>query len=118
MMSIATKHARTSPERRAELLEDFQKNDPRSMRQIFKAYLAYLDKSGLGSAVRLCRTGVPSWVVHAEKGDGGLTNEERHDLEVCPTATIVTIPGSSYFVPIEEPGLVADLVLKALANLN
>jgi pimeloyl-ACP methyl ester carboxylesterase len=116
MVGMATKHARVSPERRTEILEDFQKNDPRSMRQIFKGYLAYLDRSGQGSAERLCGRSAPTWFVHAEKGDGGLTSQERTDLESCASATIITIPGTSYFMPNEEPELVASLVAEALAS--
>ncbi|ROQ26549.1 hypothetical protein EDD98_6190 [Streptomyces sp. PanSC19] len=55
------------------------------------------------------------WVAHAEKGDGGLTPEERHTLEACPHATVVTIPGTGYFLPDEEPRRIADLVVDALA---
>jgi pimeloyl-ACP methyl ester carboxylesterase len=118
MMGMATKHARVSPERRAEIADDFRMNDPRSMRQIFKEYLSFLDRSGQGSAGRLCRRGASTWVVHAEKGDGGLTSQERTELEGCANSTIITIPGTSYFVPNEEPELVASLVVKALASLG
>jgi pimeloyl-ACP methyl ester carboxylesterase len=57
---------------------------------------------------------VPAWVVHAEQGDGGLTAAERRTLTACPTTTVVTVPGTSWFLPNEKPELVADLILGAL----
>jgi pimeloyl-ACP methyl ester carboxylesterase len=114
MVGMATKRARVSANRRTELLVDFRKNDPRLMRQIFRAYLQYLEHPA--PAARLCDAGVPAWVVHAEKGDGGLTDEERHTLEACPTTTVITIPGTSFFIPNEEPERVANLLVQALAR--
>jgi pimeloyl-ACP methyl ester carboxylesterase len=61
---------------------------------------------------------VPAWVVHAEKGDGGLTDDERLTLEVCPYASLVTIPGTSYFIPNDEPERVAEFVIEALAGAS
>ena len=115
MMGMATKQARLSDDRRAELLADFRKNDPRIMRQGFRAYLRYLDRYD-SPAARLCDAGVPAWVVHAEKGDGGLTPEERRTLEACSGTTVVTIPGTSFFMPNDEPERVAGLILEALGR--
>jgi hypothetical protein len=53
------------------------------MRQGFRAYLEYLGRYD-SPAARLCDAGVPARVVHAEKGDGALTDEERRTLEACP----------------------------------
>ena len=69
-------------------------------------------------AVRLCDAGVPTWVVHAEKGDGGLTDDERRTLEACPHTSVITIPGTSYFIPNEEPERVAELVVEALDRVG
>jgi pimeloyl-ACP methyl ester carboxylesterase len=113
MMGMATKQARLSDDRRAELLADFRKNDPRIMRRGLRAYLRYLDRYDLPAA-RLCDAGVPAWVVHAEKGDGGLTTAERSALAACLRTTLVTIPGTSYFIPNEEPERVASLLVAAL----
>ena len=113
MMGMATKQARLSGDRRAELLADFRKNDPRIMRQGLRAYLKYLGRYD-SPAARLCDAGVPAWVVHAEKGDGGLTSEERTTLTACPRTTLVTIPGTSYFIPNEESERIAGLLLDAL----
>jgi len=102
-----------SPQIRNELLADFRKNDPRIMRRGLRAYLTYLDRYD-SPAARLCDAGVPAWVVHAEKGDGGLTSEERSTLKACPRTTLVTIPGTSYFIPNEESERVAGLLVDAL----
>jgi pimeloyl-ACP methyl ester carboxylesterase len=113
MIPMAAKHARVPADRRAELLADLRKNDPAIMRQIFRGYLSYLGRHD-APAARLCQAGVPAWVVHADKGDGGLTDQERRTLEECPHSTVITIPGTSYFIPNEEPGRVAAYLVEAL----
>jgi pimeloyl-ACP methyl ester carboxylesterase len=113
MIPMATKHARVPADRRAELLADFRTNDPAIMRQIFRGYLSYLGRHH-APAARLCDAGVPAWVVHAEKGDGGLTDTERQTLEECARTRVITIPGTSYFIPNEEPELVAAYLVEAL----
>ena len=60
--------------------------------------------------------GVPAWVVHAEKGDGGLTDDERRTLEACPSVSVITILGTSFFLPNEEPERIAELVVEALGR--
>jgi|SRR5450755_3898872 len=114
-MGMATRLARVSADRRAELRADFRRNDPRLMRQIFRGYLGYLGRYD-SPAARLCDAGVPAWVVHADKGDGDLTDEERRTLEACPRTTVVTIPGTSYFIPNDEPERVASLLAEALGH--
>ncbi|MFI1106054.1 alpha/beta fold hydrolase [Streptomyces melanogenes] len=114
LMGPASKGMRVSPERRAELLGDLRSNDPHTVRRILRGYLDHL-VGHEQPATRLCAAGVPVWVVHAEKGDGGLTADERRTLEACPHATAVTIPGTSYFLPNEEPRRIAELVVDALA---
>jgi hypothetical protein len=56
------------------------------------------------------------WIVHADKGDGGLTEDERRTLEACPNARLVTIPGEVFFLPNEVPERVAELVLDAVGS--
>ena len=67
-------------------------------------------------AERLCAAGVPTWVVHAEKGDGDLTDDERRTLEACPHAQLVTIPGKVFFLPNEVPEPIAAVVLEAVGT--
>src|SRR5438093_1406693 len=64
-----------SGERQSELREDFRKNVPQHHRQGLREYVQWLHRHER-PAERLCGAGVPTWVVHAEKGDGGLTDEE------------------------------------------
>jgi len=54
-------------------------------------------------------------VVHAEKGDGGLTKHERTVLEACPHVRLVTIPGQVFFLPNEVPERIAAVIVEALA---
>ena len=104
-----------SPERRQELREDFRRNNPADAMKGLREYLGWL-KRGDGRAKALCETGVPMWIVHADKGDGGLTEEERRTLEACPNARLVTIPGEVFFLPNEVPERVAELVLDAVGS--
>ena len=103
-----------SPERQAELRADFRRNNPRDNRIALREYVRWLAR-GEGRAERLCQAGVPTWMVHAEKGDGGLTDHERRVLEACPHAHVVSIPGSVFFLPNEIPDRIAAVVLDALA---
>jgi pimeloyl-ACP methyl ester carboxylesterase len=115
MMGSMAKHLRVPEERRAELLADLRNNDPATMRQIFRGYLHELARDDQ-PAQRLCKTGEQIWIVHADKGDGGLTDDERRTLENCPTATVTRLPGTSWFLPCEEPAPIAELICKALPD--
>jgi pimeloyl-ACP methyl ester carboxylesterase len=101
------------PDRREVLAAEFRKNDPRVIRRGVHSYFQYLDRHG-SVASRLAQAGVPAWVVHGERGDGGITDEERRTLAACPQIRVITLPGASYFTPNEEPALVARLVIEAL----
>jgi len=90
------------------------KTNTHDMRLALREYLKWL-KSGEDHAAMLCRSGVPTWVVHAEKGDGGLTDAERRTLEACSTVKIVTIPGSVFFLPNEVPDQIAEVINEAVA---
>jgi pimeloyl-ACP methyl ester carboxylesterase len=107
------KRAPLPPERQAQLREDFARNNTRDMRRGLQAYLRWLRRDD-DPAQRLCDAGVPAWVVHAEKGDGGLTQHERAVLEACPHVHIVTLPGHVFFLPNEVPERIADVIAKAL----
>ena len=107
------KRAPVPPERQDELREDFRKNDPRHIRPGLREYLRWLH-AGERRAERLCQAGAPTWIVHAEKGDGGLTDEERRTLEACPDAHLVTIPGEVFFLPNEVPREIAEVIAEAI----
>jgi pimeloyl-ACP methyl ester carboxylesterase len=109
------KKAAVPAQRQAELKEDFARNDPHDMRQALQAYKRWLDRDD-DPARRLCDTGAPVWVLHAEKGDGDLTDHERSVLEHCPHATVVTIPGHVMFLPNDVPDRIAEMVGEALTS--
>jgi pimeloyl-ACP methyl ester carboxylesterase len=102
-----------SDERRDELRADFAKNVPGDIRGGLREYVRWLHR-GEDRAERLCGAGVPMWLVHAEKGDGGLTERERRTLEACPNAQLVTVPGHVFFLPNEIPDRVAQITAQAL----
>jgi pimeloyl-ACP methyl ester carboxylesterase len=109
------KRAPLPPERKSELQADFARNSTRDIRRGLQAYLRWLHRDD-DRAQRLCEAGVPAWVVHAEKGDGDLTQHERSVLEACPQVRVVTIPGQVFFLPNEVPGRIADVIVQALAE--
>jgi pimeloyl-ACP methyl ester carboxylesterase len=110
------KKAELPPDRVAVLSADFARNNPRDMRLGLQAYLRWLKRDD-DRARRLCEAGVPTWVVHAEKGDGGLTPHEREVLEACPHVRVVTLPGSVFFLPNEAPKTVAEVIVAATAAI-
>jgi hypothetical protein len=87
------------------------------MRGGLQAYLRWLHR-GDDRARRLCETNVPAWVVHAEKGDGGLTQHERAVLKACRDVRVVTIPGKAFFLPNEVLERIAEAVVQALAEVQ
>jgi pimeloyl-ACP methyl ester carboxylesterase len=105
------------PDRQAELAADFRRTDTRDMRLGLREYLKWL-KTGQDHAAMLCRSAVPTWVVHAEKGDGGLTDAERRTLAACSTVKIVTVPGRVFFLPNEVPDQIAAIINEAVAAVN
>jgi hypothetical protein len=54
-------------------------------------------------------------IVHTEKGDGGLTDDERRALDACLHAHVVTVPGAVFFLPSEIPERIAEFIGEALA---
>ncbi len=109
------KRAAVPPESQAQLRADFARNNTRDLRRGLQAYLRWLHRDD-DPARRLCETGTPAWVVHAEKGDGGLTRHERAVLEACPRVRVVTLPGHVFFLPNDVPERIADVIVQALAE--
>ena len=110
--ALMVKRIPVTAERQEELREDFRKNVPRDLMASLREYVRWLHR-GEGRAERLCQAGLPTWIVHAEKGDGDLTDDERRTLEACPNAHLVTIPGSVFFLPNEVPEQVAGVIAEA-----
>jgi pimeloyl-ACP methyl ester carboxylesterase len=116
--SSMIKRTALSDERKRELQADFRKNVPRETMPALRAYVRWLQRQER-PAERLCQSGVPTWIVHAaEKGDGGLTDDERTTLEACATTRVVTIPGTAFFLPNEASRRVAEVIIKAVGETS
>jgi pimeloyl-ACP methyl ester carboxylesterase len=107
------KKAAISAERQSELRADFARNNAHHVKLALQAYVRWLDSED-NRARRLCDAGRSVWVMHAEKGDGGLTPHERSVLETCPNVHLVTIPGHVFFLPNDVPRPIADAIVEAV----
>jgi pimeloyl-ACP methyl ester carboxylesterase len=116
MLGPMLKQSKLSAERRAELRVEFKRNRPNMLRKLIRAYLRDLRREPL-IGVRLRDVDAPIWIVHAEKGDGRLTDAERRSLQECSNVTLVTIPGQSFLLPNEHSAQLAELIVKALATI-
>jgi pimeloyl-ACP methyl ester carboxylesterase len=117
MFGPMLKQSAIPAQRQVELLAEFKRNQPRSMRTLIHSYLRELRREPLiGDRLRALEA--PVWVVHADKGDGCLTAQERRSLEGCQNVTVVTIPGRSFFLPNEHPAELAGLIVEALATVS
>jgi hypothetical protein len=81
-----------SAERRDELREDLRKNVPQGMKHALNQYVRWLNRNER-PAERLCQTGVRTWIVHAENGDGGLTDTRAPHAPGLPARTPDDHPG-------------------------
>ena len=100
-----------------ELIEDFKQNRASDAVLACVEYLDYIAEDR-DSAAELAASGNPVWVVHAEKGDGGLTDAERATLQAAPNVTLVTIPGSVFLLPDEAPQETATAIASALSQAS
>jgi hypothetical protein len=103
--------------RKRELQRDFHKNVPRDAMRALREYVSWLHRQEQ-PAERLRATDVPTWIVHAEKGDGGLTDDERRALETSPQMHVVTVPGDVFFLPNEASARVADVIVEAVGHAS
>jgi pimeloyl-ACP methyl ester carboxylesterase len=117
LTAMAAKRAQVSPKHREAMVAALRRNDARVLGRAIAEYVEYLGRHKM-PAERLCQAGVPSWVVHAEKGDGGLTDQERRTLEECPHVHVSTWPGTCYFLPDERPADVASLIAEAVRSID
>jgi pimeloyl-ACP methyl ester carboxylesterase len=117
LMPLMAKSAKTTDLHKKELIEDFKQNRARDSVRACIEYLDYIDEDR-DFAAQLAAAANPVWVVHAEKGDGDLTDTERATLEAAPNVTLVTIPGSVFLLPDEAPREVAAAIADALAQVS
>jgi len=117
LLPLMARSAKTPPEHKRELIEDLKQNRAADALRLLGPYLDYI-AADRDYAAELAESGCPVWVVHAEKGDGGLTAAERDTFESAPDVTVVTIPGAVFFLPDEAPQQTAAVVADALAQVS
>jgi pimeloyl-ACP methyl ester carboxylesterase len=117
LMPLMLRSAKTTDQHKRELAEDFKQNRAVDSVRTSIPYLDYIAEER-DFAAELAASGSPVWVVHAEKGDGGLTDAERATLEAAPNVTLVTIPGSVFLLPDEVPEEVAAVIKSALVQVS
>ncbi len=115
LMPLMARSAKTPPLHKKELIEDFKQNRASDAVPACVEYLDYI-AAERDFAAELAASGNPTWVVHAEKGDGGLTDSERATLQAAPNVTLVTIPGSVFLLPDEAPQKTAETIASALSQ--
>ena len=113
LMPLMARSAKTTTLHKKELIEDFKQNRASDSVLACGEYLDYIAEDR-DFAAELAASANPVWVVHAEKGDGGLTDAERATLQAAPNVTLVTIPGSVFLLPDEAPHKTAALIASAL----
>ena len=117
LMPLMVRSAKTPQLHKKELIEDFKQNRARDSVVACVEYLDYI-AADRDFASELAAAGNPVWVVHAEKGDGGLTDSERATLQAAPNVTLVTIPGSVFLLPDEAPKETAAAIASALSQVT
>jgi pimeloyl-ACP methyl ester carboxylesterase len=105
------------PEARYEVLvAEMKKNDPAFVRSQVRLYFEYLDRHG-SVASRLCKSGVRAHVAYGEnKGEVGITVEERRLIEGCATTTLEMIPGAGHMTLCQQPGRIAALIADTISG--
>jgi pimeloyl-ACP methyl ester carboxylesterase len=51
-----------------------------------------------------------------DKGEVGITDEERRLLEACPTTTVETIPGAGHMTLVKQPARIAALIAATISG--
>jgi pimeloyl-ACP methyl ester carboxylesterase len=115
LVPLMARSAKTPELHKKELIEDLKQNRARDSVRVTSEYLDYI-AADRNFAAQLAASGNPVWVVHAEKGDGGLTDAERATLQAAPNVTLVTIPGAVFFLPDEAPQQTAAVIATALSQ--
>ncbi|RKT09878.1 pimeloyl-ACP methyl ester carboxylesterase [Streptomyces sp. 1114.5] len=117
LMPLMARSAKTPQAHKDELIEDFKQNRTTDVVRVTGDYLDYL-ATDRDPATELAALDTPVWIVHAEKGDGGLTSAERATLESAPHVTVVTIPGAVFLLPDVAPRETAEVIAAALARVT
>src|SRR6185295_4114321 len=72
LLPLMARSAKSPQPHKRELIEDLKQNRARDSVKLRAEYLDYI-AADQDYAAQLVASGTPVWVVHAEKGDGGLT---------------------------------------------
>jgi pimeloyl-ACP methyl ester carboxylesterase len=116
LLPLMARSAKAPASHKRELIEDLKQNQAAAAIRLLGPYFDYL-AADRDYAAEVAASGCPVWVVHAEKGDGGLTDTERDTLLAAADVTVVTIPGAVFFLPDEAPQQTAAVVADALARV-
>ena len=117
LMPLMARFAKAPEPHKKELIQDLRQNRAKDSVLPCGEYLDYI-AADRDFAAELAACGNPVWVVHAEKGDGGLTDAERATLQAAPNVTLVTIPGSVFLLPDEAPQKTAAVIASALSQVS
>jgi hypothetical protein len=115
LLPLMARFAKTPEPHKRQLIEDLKENKAGDAVRVTGPYLDYL-AADRDYAARLAAAGSPVWVVHAEKGDGGLTDAERATLQAAANVSLVTVPGAVFFLPDEAPQQTAAVIATALSQ--
>ena len=116
LLPLMARSAKTPEVHKRELLEDLKQNRARDSVRVSSEYLDYI-ATDRNYAALLAASAYPVWVVHAEKGDGGLTDAESATLQAAANVTLVTIPGAVFLLPDEAPQQTAAVIATALSRV-
>lgn len=117
LVPLMAKSAKIPEPHKGELVADLRQNRGRDSLQLLVPYLEYI-AADRDYAAEISASASPVWLVHAEKGDGGLTDAERATLEAAGNVTVVTIPGSAFLLPDEAPEQTAAAIAAAVAAVG
>jgi pimeloyl-ACP methyl ester carboxylesterase len=117
LLPLMARTAKTPEPHKRELIEDLKQNKAGDSVRASSEYLDYI-AADPDYAARLAASGIPVWVVHAEKGDGGLTDSERATLQAASNVTLLTIPGAVFLLPDEAPQQTAAAIAAALSQVT
>lgn len=115
LLPLMVRFAKIPEPHKRELIDDLKQNRAGDSVRVSAAYLDYI-AADRDFAAELAASASPVWVVHAEKGDGGLTDAERATLEAAANVTLVTIPGAVFLLPDEAPEQTAAAIATALST--
>ncbi|MEV6272271.1 alpha/beta hydrolase [Kribbella sp. NPDC051936] len=117
LLPLVARFAKIPEPHKRDLIEDLKQNRAGDSVRVSGPYLDYI-AADRDYAAQLAASGSAVWVVHAEKGDGGLTGAERATLDAAADVTLVTIPGAVFLLPDEAPEQTAAVIATALSTVT